>query len=107
MIDNIRFKSNRNFMTTRKRKGKIDVSAKSSFTLTKLKENQSANQSCITGMEYWLFKREVNEDETLIRFLKTHKLEGTQYNIKTIREFADNSIESPIDFKSIIRRLQK
>ena len=65
------------------------------------------NQSYIAGMEYCLFKREVNDDGMLKKFLLTHKLEFSGYNVKTLREFADNSFESPIDFKSLIRRLQK
>lgn len=43
----------------------------------------------------------------LENFLSTHSIDFDEYNITAIREFAELSIESPIDFKSIIKKLQK
>lgn len=93
-------------MTRKKRNRKVDTS-KHSIMVSKFKENQSMNQSVLDGMKYCLFKREVSDDIMLKNFLTIHNLKSSDYNMKTLKEFAFISIESPIDFTNIIKRLQK
>lgn len=99
---------NQHYMTTRKKKiKKIDLSTKHSNTTSKSKNGELLNQSCIPGMQYWLFKRECYDDQILEGFLVSHLLDYDEQNINAIREFAENSIEAPIDFKALIKKLQK
>lgn len=99
---------NQHYMTTRKKKiKKIDLSNKHSKTISKSKNGELMNQSCIPGMQYCLFKRECYDDQILEGFLQSHLLECDEHNINAVREFADNSIEAPIDFKTLIKKLQK
>jgi hypothetical protein len=99
---------NQHYMTTRKKKiKKIDLSNKHSKTISKSKNGELMNQSCIPGMQYCLFKRECDDDQILEGFLQSHLLEYDEHNINAVREFAENSIEAPIDFKTLIKKLQK
>lgn len=108
VIQPIHLKMNRHsFMTARKRKTKLDRGNKKSPFMEKVKDSHSQNKNYIVGMEYCLFKREVDDDAILERFLGKHFLENNEYNIHTLREFAETSIESPIDFKNIIKRMQR
>ena len=72
-------------------------------TISIKKDNSYLNQSNTSAMLYWLFKREWFDDLILENFLATHLLEFDEYNISEIREFAELSIESPIDFRSVIK----
>lgn len=71
------------------------------------KNNATLNQSVASGMDYCLFKRECDDDKILEEFLASHMLEYNDYNLAVIKDFAENSIESPIDFKNVIKKLQK
>lgn len=65
------------------------------------------NQLNECGMHFCLFKRECLDDEIVEKFLASHHLQANEYNVSEIREFAELSIESPIDFKELIKNLQK
>ena len=71
------------------------------------KKKKALNQSVVPDMKYWMFKREWNDDKLLEEFIRSHLLEFNEYNISVIRDFAEKSIESPIDFKNVINKLQK
>jgi hypothetical protein len=58
-------------------------------------------------MQFSLFKREVYDDQLLEGFLSSHSLLNNEYNITAVKEFAENSIETPVDFKDFIINLKK
>jgi hypothetical protein len=58
-------------------------------------------------VQFSLFKREVYDDQLLEGFLSSHSLHNSEYNITAVKEFAENSIETPVDFKDFIMNLKK
>jgi len=106
IIHPMQFKINcESYMSARKKRKRGGRTQKSEL-ISKFKESQNGN-NYLVGMEYCLFKREVDDNKILETFLLRHSLEYNEYNVKTLREFAQTSIESPIDFKNIITRMQK
>lgn len=95
-------------MTVRKKKSKkMDLESKHSQTLAKIKKERSTGYEGISGMKNCMFKRECFDDQILENFLLFHGLENNEYNVAQFREFAESSIESPIDFTNLIKSLQK
>jgi len=104
----LEIKNKKQYLSTRKKNPKkLEFSALKSQTINKNKNDVFLNQSFIPGMQYWMFKREWLDDQILENFLSAHLLEFNQYNIMQMREFAENSFESPIDFTVLIKKLQK
>jgi hypothetical protein len=75
--------------------------------LLKSNKEKSSGYEGVSGMKNWMFKRECFDDQILENFLLNHNLQKNEYNFAQFREFAENSIESPIDFSPLIAKLQK
>lgn len=99
--------SSQSYLSAKKKRRKGGKSHKKSALISKFQTNRKEGKSYLVGMEYCLFKREVEDDKILEEFLLKHSLECTESNVNTLREFAESSIESPIDFKSLIIRMKK
>ena len=109
-IDQLDSKNKRNNIISSRKKTikRIEFGDNKKLNTIPIKHNDSyLNQSWTSAMQYCLFKRECLDDLILENFWATHLIEFDDYNIAAIREFAELSIESPIDFKSIIKKLQK
>ncbi|CAI2384368.1 unnamed protein product [Moneuplotes crassus] len=99
--------NSQSYLSAKKKRRKGGRSHKKSALISKFQSNRKESKSYLVGMEYCLFKREVEDDKILQEFLIKHSLECTESNVNTLREFAESSIESPIDFKSLIIRMKK
>ena len=108
MIEPINEKVQNQLLSGRKNKNikSIDYKLKSK-TINKDSQELFFSQSSVPGMKFCLFKREVYDEEVLKTFMTSHWLDFDNHNVSEIKEFAESSFESPIDFKPVIKKLQK